>query len=257
MVYKLLALLVFLSTPFAIFSQEKKIQLKGNILNDSISVSDITIKNRSSKTTTKTDSTGNFTLPVLLGDTLVISAIHIITDSIFIDSVIARKKNISVKVKTKVNQLDEIVLNNILSESALDFSAALKYSSKPDLETTRRQEIQQLAETDPTKQNQGVSLMGGLGLLSKLFKKKNKPSTTQKMKHWKKFNNQFMDEFGRTFFTDDLEIPEQMVNDFLEFCRNQQKNIISKYQNNEKLDVIDFFVKQSKNYKPTRKKPSL
>lgn len=245
----LFLLWALLITTLISFSQTKPFVLEGNIESDSLSISNISIRNKTLKTTTQTNKLGAFKLPVRLTDSIEISAIHIKKITFVVSKKLSNSKNITFKIENTINTLDEIVLNNILSKSALDFSAAYKPSTKPDFEKMRRQEIRRLNETDPTKKFQGGNLLGGISLISKLFKKK----TKKKPKKWKPFKDQFLNEFGISFFTDDLQISELIVDEFLIYCKqNQTKDIPLLYFQNNKIDVIDFFVKQAEKYKKLR-----
>ncbi len=234
------------------FSQEEVFQLKGHLKNDSLSLSNIKITNKTLKIHTLSNKSGGFKIPVRLGDTLVLAAVHIKKDSIRVTNEAAKNKTIELNIKAKVNELDEVVLNRILSESALDFSAALKPTLKLDEESRKRREIYNLTKTiDTTQQNTGVNIIGGFAFILKLFKKKNKkPSKSKRKIMWQRFKSEFTTEFGNSFFTDDLKIPELMIDNFWEFCKTHQKSDIGlAYSRNEKLIVLDFFVKQSEQYK--------
>ena len=244
------------STVSSSFSQEVKF-LKGLVVNDSIDVADVTVTNKNLKQSTKTNNSGIFELPVRIGDSIMISAIHINKISLLITQEIIDDESLKIEVEENVNQMKEVVLNNILSASALDFSAALKPSKKPDIESMRRMEVTRMANTDPTAIFGGgggggtgaFNLTKGIAYLAeKLFNIKKGIGKQEKRKRFERFRVDFTNEFGTTFFTEELNIPELKMSDFLRFC-NKKQSLYDMYSKDEKLELIDFLIKQSKEYK--------
>lgn len=237
------------------FSQQNTIAIKGIVRSDSLNVSGITILNKTTKKWTITNDDGFFEISARLADTLMVSAVHINDVELVVNKKDLDKGEIYVPLEEFMNQMETIVLNNLLSTYAVDFSAAFKPRTNPDPEKMRLDEIQRFAETDPLKRNGGANLLGGLALLAKLFKHKEQPrelSRTEKLVRWEEFKIDFIDEFGFSFFTEDIQIPEILIDEFLLFCK-RTKNLPEMYTNNDKLSLLDFFVKKSKEYKSLKK----
>lgn len=240
----------------SVFSQDIHF-LRGIVQNDSIDVSDITITNKNLKQSTKTNNSGVFELPIRLGDSILVSAIHINKISLLMTQEIITEENFVIKVVEKVNEMGVVVLNNVLSKSALDFSAALKPSKKPDLESMRRMEITRMANTDPTAIFGGGG-GGGTGafnitkalesLAEKIFKTKKRVSKQEKRLRFEYFKVDFVKEFGITFFTEEIGIPELKIEEFLIFS-NKKQSLYNMYSKNEKLELIDFLIKQGKEFR--------
>ncbi|ANW95527.1 hypothetical protein AXE80_04180 [Wenyingzhuangia fucanilytica] len=233
-----------------IFSQEISF-LKGAVLNDSISVVDITVTNKNLKQSTKTNDFGTFELPVRLGDSIMVAAIHINPVTLIITDEVLKAGEISVEVSEKLNEMETVVLNNLISTSALNFNVGP--TTNPDPEKLKREEIKKLANTDPTKKFEGLNIIGLVSSAYKWITKNSKKlSKQEKRLRFEKFKVNFSKEFGNSFFTDDLKISELKIEEFLSFC-NQKKSLYDMYSNNEKLELIDFLIKQSKEYKKIMK----
>ncbi|MDO3694586.1 hypothetical protein QVZ41_06970 [Wenyingzhuangia sp. chi5] len=240
--------ILVVSTVSSSFSQEIKL-LKGLVVNDSIDVVDVTVTNKNLKQSTKTNNSGIFELPVRLGDSLMVSAIHINKISLLITQEIIEKEVIEIEVEENVNNMEEVVLNNMLGTSALDFNVGP--TTNPDPEKLERIKLQHLTNTDPTRTFQGGNILGLFSLVSKLFKNKNGKkhlSKQEKRVRFEKFKVNFSKEFGTSFFTDDLNISEFQIDEFISYC-NKKQSLYDMYSKDEKLELIDFLIKQSKEYK--------
>lgn len=248
---KILFLLLTISCVFKVFSQDDISVLKGAVFNDTISVEGITVTNKNLKQSIATNHLGVFEIPVRLGDSIVISAIHVNRKSLYVTQEIINRGEIGIEVSSAINQMDELILNSIISKSALNFSAALKKSKSPDFYSLKKNEIAALANTDPTKRYGVGGDVNWLSGVTKLFsdkKKKKSLNRIEKLQKWDRFKSEFLSDYGTTFFTDQLKISEMILDEFLIYCRGK-KDIASMYFNHQELELIDFFVKQSEIYK--------
>lgn len=232
------------------FSQKDITFLKGLVVNDTIDVGNVTITNKNLKVSTTSNELGVFEIPVRLKDSILISAIHLKDFSLLINQEILDKRGIEIAVISEVNNMDAVVLNNILSKSATSFNVGP--TTNPDLFRMRKDELRHLSNTDPTRNFQGVNIIGGISAIAKLLKGKNKdkeiPLTmSQKYQRWLSFKPAFVKEFGITFFTESLKIPESIIDQFLLYCKTK-KDIASMYFEGNKLELIEFLVRQSKIY---------
>lgn len=238
------------------FSQKGIVDLKGRVSSDSLSVSGITILNKTTEKWTTTSEEGLFEIPVALTDTLMISAVHINDVNLVVNKENVDGGELRIQLEEFINQMDVVILNNLIGASGTDFSAAFKPTTNPDPEKMRLDEIQRLAETDPLKRSSGVNILGGLALLGKLFKSKDKPrelSRAEKLQRWEAFKIDFLNEFGTSFFTEQLGISDQVIDEFFVFCKIKKEDLSMMYNNNDKLSLLEFFVKQSKVYKSMNK----
>lgn len=259
MLLKKILLFSFLIGASSVFAQESKL-IRGIVFNDSINVHGVTITNINLKKSTKTNSLGFFELFVREKDSIKISAIHIKNKNLVVTSDFFKKGEIEIKIEELINEMDELILNQLINPAALDFSAAFKPSTKVDEESMRRMEITRLANTDPTRIFGSGGAAGGTGafnitdpifiLIGKLAEKlKGKGlSKSEKKKRTKLFKLGFIEEYGESYFTDELKISKLEIDDFIKFC-NKKKSLYSMYSRDEKLDLIDFLIKQSKAYK--------
>jgi hypothetical protein len=83
-----------------------------------------------------------------------------------------------------------------------------------------------------------------LGLPDRRYKK------ILKLKHEiivkKQFPELLKRDLGIDYFTNNLKIPEDKINNFISYCDN--RNILEKYYNNNQLEVIQILDEESKNY---------
>ncbi|MGY6648076.1 hypothetical protein [Wenyingzhuangia sp. IMCC45574] len=241
------------------FSQTDVVQLQGLLKSDSLKVDAVTVTNKTFKMVTTSNQLGAFIIPVRKGDSIVINAVHIENNSFFISDTIFKVKEITVELKPRINELKEVVLNSLLSDAALDFSAALNTPYVPDDIAMRRNEVRQLADTNPIKVGggSGIDLLEVFYYVTKLFKKKNKNQISKKKSDqlWMSFKVDLMEEKKLSFFTNDLGIPELLIDDFFEYCREHQKRgeITKLYKNHQEFEVLDFLIKQSESFKRLHK----
>lgn len=234
------------------FSQEDITWLRGQIVKDSLYVSGVTVTNTTINRSIVADDEGMFDLPVHVGDSVLIHAIHIKNVSFQVTDKLLEIPVLVIDVNDELTELDEVQLNTILSASATDFSEALKPTIQPDFMSIQRSQVARLANTDPISGgNTGLNLMNGINKVIDVFKKDGKSKKELKLENlqqWDRFKVEFIDEFGYSFFTEELGLPKAIVNEFLSFCRGK-KDIAAMYSNNQKLELLEYFVKESKNYK--------
>lgn len=80
-------------------------------------VDGIHVLNKSALKFTITDTDGSFTIPVRLGDTLTFSSLRYEQKEVLIDSRVLNQNVLLVKLKEKINELDEVVVGKILTGS--------------------------------------------------------------------------------------------------------------------------------------------
>ncbi len=236
------------------FAQENTIQLIGTLKGKSIDVSSIVVTNKNLNIHKETNEFGVFEIPVRLGDSIVVSAVHIQKETLIISKKIVLDKKVNIELTSQVNLLEEVVLNSVLSDAALDFSAAYKPDTNPDLIAMRKQEDKNFGNVDPlaSSNNSSINILAVFSLVSKLFKKKTK-SKREKIKEWNTFTESIIEEFGVSFFTEELHLSEIKINEFLMYC-SDQKDIVKLYTNKEKLVLMDLFYKEINNYNAARLK---
>lgn len=110
---KIKLLLLFLLVQNA-FSQTI---LKGKIISDIANLEGIYVVNASSKTNTITNSEGDFSIEAKSNDVLIVSSLSIEGLEIRLNDNSFKQNPLIIKVKAKINQLDEIEVNKVTTKS--------------------------------------------------------------------------------------------------------------------------------------------
>lgn len=108
---KLLLLFLFVQS---VFSQTI---LKGRIVSDIANLEGVYIVNTSTKVNTLTNSEGYFLIEAKSNDVLVVSSLSIEGLEIKLNDNSFKQNPLTIKVKTKINQLDEIEVNKVTTKS--------------------------------------------------------------------------------------------------------------------------------------------
>ncbi|SNR16154.1 peptidase associated/transthyretin-like domain-containing protein [Tenacibaculum jejuense] len=104
---KLLLYLIVFQTLLS-YSQNKRIEISGTLSDSAGKVADAHIINTTSKQGTFSDETGNFTIPVKLGDELKITSIQHKEESLIVANVIIKRKRLDLVLFVKDYLLEEV-----------------------------------------------------------------------------------------------------------------------------------------------------
>lgn len=108
---KILFLFLFVQTAFS------QTILKGKIISDIANLEGIYVVNVSNKTSVLTNAEGYFAIEAKLNDVLVVSALSIEGLEIRLNNKSFEQNPLLVRVKAKINQLDEIEVNKVTTKS--------------------------------------------------------------------------------------------------------------------------------------------
>jgi len=268
---KKLLFLLFLIFTTQINAQELRKNIKGIILNDSLSVNNIHIINKNIKIGVATNKTGKFIIPVKLNDTLIFSSIQFKHKIIVIKKKDLAKNNvISIDLEPQTIQLAEVEiflhkmignlaidgskLNNesILNLNYLDYSG-VNFDNIISNDSYRMINLRK--KTLDLKPNSNY-ISGGADVFKiiKLLKGKqkvnyNKASKKEKGQLLKKVLmtvEKIRIEVGDVFFTKTLHIPTTKINNFLYYALDTR--LIDLYNSNNEIEVITYFIKVAPNY---------
>jgi len=259
---KLLALLSIFSCLLSIDAQEKRTFIKGKILLDnfavldSVSNYDIHVINKNTSIGTITNDDGSFEIPIKLGDELYFSHINLQHKTIKITDKILADKNFTINLKEKTETLNEIVLEKQRSIFYKDPDIIEYQGPKVTEKTLHLPFANTVAKEDKAIfkfQSGGIvsldNLLNSLNGTKKLQKQLLKISKEDK--ELLKIRKYFTDDF----FITDLEIKKEYINQFLNNCVD--KNIISIFKSDKKLQLIKLLIDESKLYPHKKREEEL
>ena len=257
---KSLLLFVFLGFTSIVFSQQRKLEVfKGVLVCDSLKVERATITNITLETNTISDDLGFFSIYAREGDTIVISSVAFDTERIVLKSSDFKNLISVIHLSMNVNQLDEVKIG------AFKLSGDLAYDTKrikvkplikvdlssidfKNLEITGVKTTQNMAMTDPIQPVPASVDFVKLG--KKLYRLFDSDDDFVKLKPVKQYNSQeFVVEmrkrFDSDFFHNKLNIEEDKIHLFLEYCFSEEINQKQLMERINSLTLIDFLVEKS------------
>ncbi|WP_420572237.1 carboxypeptidase-like regulatory domain-containing protein [Kordia sp.] len=244
---KLLIFFLLISSILLAQEGERKI-LRGSVVYRNVKAVGVNIVNNTTSKGTTTDQKGEFEISVKKDDILIFSSVQYTIREIVITEKILTNNRLVVEVKEKIEQLDEVVISPENQEKFLDFQEKeiVKYKDyqfADDRYSTVKNEA--LGQTN----FQGANIIGLVGMLiGSIFKGgKNKDKKEVRPIYERTSFNEIRDRYKDEFFTKNLGIPEDKISLFLYYCDDQLPSEDIFLQKNEFL-MIDFMVKQSKNY---------
>ncbi len=268
-----------LNLNFALFiiinmhAQDKRKLIKGLVLSDSIPVENVHIFNKTSKRGAISDKEGKFKIFAKENDTLLFSDIQFYRVEILISKHQFSSKTIIIDLLPKTNTLAEIELKahdlsgdlntdskKLVIPEPKENSTALNFSiydfSIPSISVSKETDSDKL--DDPTDPNIpiGGDIIGLAALILKPLTKEIRKigKTKRNLKENEKIYQQnaksapekIRIEFGDPFFIETLNISIDQIDAFIIFC--ETKGIIGLYLKNKKIEMIEVFLEESKNF---------
>ncbi len=250
--------ILLLSLPFKAFCQENRKNIKGKIINNSLSIENIHIINKNSGKATISNKHGEFQIPVKVADTLLFSGVQFYKKELLVTNQLIKNKSIVIKLFQKTNMLDEveIKIHNLSGSLVTDANQVKDTVSKIaplaldfsmiDFSKSVTNDIDKIDRRKPPDISGLVNphLQKGIGVASFTIdspKKKRVPTIPEKIRA----------EFGNDFFIKTLKIPLEQIDFFIDYCKS--KGIIDLYIKDRKVEVIDILIKESTIYRNLEK----
>ena len=229
---------------------QEVIELKGEILNDTITKSSVNVVNISMKKGTVSNTLGGFVVPVRVNDTIHISAVQYEPRQFVVSNTIYNKGSISLYLTPKVTELDEVVISSI----------ALTGNIKNDVINTPLKRVitaidlglpQNAHPTFTPEERRLYSATVGAGPLGSLINAI-RGRTKMLKRHLEIFKlqakiNATKDNFSKEFYLKELNLPGELIEDFLYYVF-EDKEIIAQISNENSLELLDFLKAKSKVY---------
>lgn len=241
--YQLL-LYSFLFSVFC-YSQKHKKVITGKVFFDDNVIADVHVVNKNSNIGTNSDDLGLFEIPVVLGDTLLFSHINLKDKKIVIDTSILNQEVTKIDLESKTYQLEEITLEKPKSIFYVD--PEILPSPTVNAETLNLP----YANTKPKKENAIFKFRsGGLISLDNLINALNgnnkREKQLMKIQYEDKMLEKIRKHYTDDFFITDLNIKQENIMPFLNYCF--KKNIINYYKKENLLTLTTILMKESKTF---------
>lgn len=205
----------------------KETTITGRITADSTSVEKINIVNLRSKKSTTTDAKGNFTIPAVIGDILLLSAVNLETRRKTISEEDLTAAVVFFKMNAKINNLKEVIVNensNITAQSL----GIIPYGTKHYTPAQRKLYTAQSGLFDP--------LLNKMSGRTKMLKKEAQVERRERLLI--KFDGLFEDEF----YTQTLHVPAEYIKGFQYFLIEDSDFVTA--LNSKNKTMITYFIKR-------------
>ncbi len=236
-----LTLFLLLATNFIFSQDDYRTWIKGKVLYKNINVSSANVINNTSQQATTTNDDGEFEIEVKLNDKLIFSSVQYQIRELNITKEILQRNRIVIDVNEKVNELDQVVVTPENQEKFLDLKEEefKRFDYSFDKSTRVNNVI-----NEQGKLRDGINFINLYRLISNTLKKDSKENQTTYKYNPSDLLRELYDD---VFFTKNLLIPNDQINEFLLYCDDNFPDRILLKKDNE-FELIEFLVKQSKKF---------
>ncbi len=237
---------------------QKVIELKGQVLNDTISNSELTVVNISLKEGTITNANGGFTINARVNDTINISALQYEPRQFVVNQTIYNRKKITLYLIPKVTELDQVNISNIdLTGDINKDVSSTKYKVEitpsqlgiPE-NTAPKRTVEERRYYTAISSGGGIPLDGLINSITgrlKMLKKHIEVSRFQKLIEESRYN------FSDGIYMKELNIPEELIEDFVYYVFEdpEAKRLVDA---NNVLGLLEFMKEKSVTYNNLKNK---
>ena len=218
--FKTTILFLFFSSAFA--QTATLTLLKGKITSQIKELNEVYVTNLRSESNTVTDENGNFSMFVILGDTLQFSGLQVITKKAVIDENEIIKKLFVITLHAKVIPLDEVEVKTYPNINAVSLGILLKQPKKYTPAERRLKTASDYDVTDFLGPTIGFSMgldpilnaiSGRTAMLKKELKIEKKEYLLNKIEYM----------FKEEYFLENLKIPKEYLRGFWYYAVEDQK----------------------------------
>ncbi len=234
-------LILLLSIGLARSQDDDRHLLRGQVLYRNSNVPNENVINSTAELATVTDAQGHFAIPVKVGDQLVFTSLTYQLEYVVITEGILENNRLVVEVNEKVTELDEVVISPENQERYIQLKneefKGFEYETDPS------SEVDNIA-LDPTVKGMqhGLNFVNIFKALSKLGTEKDSvPSQRLQV------STVLRQVYDDRFFVEDLNIPQDKIDDFLLYIDEKTPAYSLLLRNNE-FQLIEFLVTESKMY---------
>ena len=237
----LLTLFILFSFELSFSQNDYRTWIRGKVLYKNVNVKSANVVNNTSQMATTTNDEGEFEIEVKLNDKLIFSSVQYQIRELSITKEILQKNRIVIDVNEKVTELDQVVVTPENQEKFLDLKEEefKRFDYTFDKSTRVTNVI-----NEQGKLKDGLNFVNLYRLISNSLKN----DSSQNDKSFKYNPSDLLRElYDDLFFTKNLMIPNDKINEFLLYCDDNFPDRILLQKDNE-FELIDFLVKQSKKF---------
>lgn len=219
--------------------------IKGKLLYKNTIVVAANVVNNTAQTTTITDDEGEFEIEVAEGDEIVFSSVQYRIRSVTITPEILQKNRLVVSVNENITELREVVVTPEDIDKFLDLKEEEFKGFDYEMDKSTRV-VNRL--TDDRLVNNGIDFVNIAKLIAKVISGK-----TEEEQLRLKPSEILPKVFDDVFFTQDLQLQQEEVMDFLVFVDSQMKTGALLKQS-QQFQLIDYLITKSQEYRNTQNK---
>ena len=236
-----LTFFLLLATNFTFSQDDYRTWIKGKVLYKNVNVTSANVINNTSQQATTTNDDGEFEIEVKLNDKLIFSSVQYQIRELNITKEILQRNRIVIDVNEKVNELDQVVVTPENQEKFLDLKEEefKKFDYSFDKSTRVNNVI-----NEQGKLRDGINFVNLYRLISNSLKNDSEENQTSYKYNPSDLLRELYDD---VFFTKNLLIPNDKINEFLLYCDDNFPDRILLKKDNE-FELIEFLVKQSKKF---------
>jgi len=242
--------LIFLFTSYILIGQQNVI-LKGQILNDSIEKSSLTVVNLSLKKGVITNESGSFEILVRVSDTIIISAVQYESKQFVVTQKMYDREGVSLYLVPKINVLDIVEISNIDLTGDLRRDILNMPLKKEITAADLGLPVNAHAPFTPEERKLYSTGVRGGGTLGALIMAINGQAKKYK-RELEVMNFQIKVEKARGRFSDtlymkSLNIPENLIEDFVYFVFEEKKKE-GRVDKENLMELLDYMLTKSETY---------
>jgi len=224
------------------FSQSK-ITINGKVLSENLLIPNVEIINLSTEKSTTTNANGEFSIAAKVNDSILIFHKNYELKGIKISSDDINKKQITVEITRKVEELKEVVVHQVNVD--WEFDKKWEQLKRDEIAVYRKSKtLKNPGVYDGTIENGMDFVKIGKMIFGKLLKGKEKHNDKVI-----EFKEVAASNFDQKFYTETLKLKKEQIEPFLTFCNfdPESKKLLSKNSND--LELMDFLYKKSVEFK--------
>lgn len=243
------------------YSQVHNTTIQGRVSSSEHHLDGVHIYNMSTGFGTVSNDLGLFEIEAKVNDTLLFSSLQYKNRNITINRNHINNKFIVVQMETQVTELEEMTLHQLSGSMTTDLQKVPKVAPKKYIFEWDKSDLAKEFEEDridrlkpPDAQllaNPIVMLGGGAAATFPLFALEAEYKLRRELKEKKDFRTTVIKKLGNRFFINNLNIKEDLIYEFLDFCESTEA--LSYFRRGDLLSLIKLFKEKSIAYHERKK----
>ena len=219
--------------------------IKGKVIANKYAVSKVEVINSTQKTTTLSDTNGDFYISAKPNDILVFVSTEHEIRKITVPSQNGNTEVLVVELALKAEELSEVLITNT-PKITLAATPEVEQIMRDEIEAGRADKSLKPPMIDDLKINKGLNLIRIGGFLTDLLKKDK--DDDQKEAPLNSFTIVAKNSFEKKFFIETLKLEQDQIDLFLQFCERDPNSKLLLKDSNE-LAVLEFLLKKNTEFK--------